>query len=403
MNFKGWVPTITGHLSFQNIGGTHYPKSCLGFSESGVCLVSQKRDLLDILMLLPMNSAPFIYLREKVGNHIFKVTGSFEFTLIGKFTAKDDALVGHLYFSPYKDNKAKIKKFRKDVNQIRGDFTDSDISVAKSAIDEFAEHTVTFRLLRNGELSLSGASNGYDPLTEETVANQFYFFMKDIIHVHQHHDPKHDSITSLTRQEYPRSTQWLKETQSSLFRAVIRLKRFKSEKALYQASGLLAYAKAFEISQMDKIKDLRRYNHAEIGDSLRVAKEEIEYKQRKSEGILNLVRTLFIGTIGIVLSSTFLLRFVEPKPTIDLHSSLITATKFVAEKPGLATLTVLIFSICLAFFLKVNDPATFGIFRTTLRMMQSFRMRYFILFNCFLTFLFSGLAYFFLHLVIQSQ
>lgn len=213
-------------------------------------------------------------------------------------------------------------------------------------------------------------------------------------HVHQHHDPSHDAITELTEHANPESAEWIKCTQQSLYRAVIRYKRFRNEKALFRASGILAYAQSFEKSHLNqKTKShLKEFNREELKASLQVSRAEIKHFDQKRLSRTESIRNSFFALFGFIISVTFLAR-MDKEFSVALHPSITGATTLIAEKP-LPTIGLVILISCIySFATHKNDPAEFELTRAAIRLLQGFQLRWNVIFNLMATLVLSWLCY----------
>jgi hypothetical protein len=105
------------------------------------------------------------------------------------------------------------------------------------------------------------------------LASQAFFFLKDITHRHQHHEPARDTIVDLYHWINNDETCWQRATYYSLIRSIIAQKRQKLGPTVGSALGILAYAGSFKRLVHDQAcgEDFRlpEYNH----DSLRASLE----------------------------------------------------------------------------------------------------------------------------------
>lgn len=112
-----------------------------------------------------------------------------------------------------------------------------------------------FALFRTGEVRIWLEDAIGANMKEEdrrVIARQSYFFIKDMVHHHVHHDSKSDQITPLTEigtVDAERGEElWRRDTVWSLSRAVDALARRGKLQDLREATGILAYADAFQNS-----------------------------------------------------------------------------------------------------------------------------------------------------------
>ncbi|WP_226377655.1 hypothetical protein [Citrifermentans bremense] len=217
--YKGWVPTVSGRLSFDVIGtGSHpNPPVCANIEDRSTryVLCRQPRILLDNAIIF----------REKAALHLYKEVGKFQFICVGKSSndPKDMEadLTGFVYI--YDEdvwNAAIHREFEKSQKILLSYLqVSSSKSITSYFIKEYetirellAKHCyfyVPFVLNRNGVTQLTVtddcASNPSAPsITEDpddhvehSVCSQSFFFLKDILHNHQHHDPYTDTLSDI--------------------------------------------------------------------------------------------------------------------------------------------------------------------------------------------------------------
>lgn len=390
MVYIGWVPTVTGHLSFSAIGNAHHPSKCTSLRQKNAVCMMQFRDLLDVVLPYMDNNAVGRFCRETFANYIIGISGKFCFLADLREVVKEDCYAGTAYLVPLRDNQAKVRAWRKKMSSVphHSEEYEEINSSLLGEVSGVAACKAEVLLSRNGKLEIKFAEFNRveetaddQELLKRMVANQIFYFFKDVSHVHQHHDPKQDAITQVTKFNEAAPDEWISNTQHALYREVIRYKRFRTEKSLFRASGVLAYAKSFERSHASEASHPRKFNTDELQASLEVSREELRHNDQKKIAELDSIRTWFFALFGFVVSASFLVRSTPVSPTFEVHPILIKTTKFVAEEPVPVFFILVVLSFVTSFFSHRRDPASIQFVRTVLRWMQGFRMRWYMLAN----------------------
>jgi len=185
--YTGWVPTVTGNLSFSAIGVSKFPKKeykCYrDIGDKKLTLVVQDRTTSD--RIIPRKESP-------IGSFIFIAL------LISKKDTQHNENMGYVFVLPTIDFwrfEYLIKGFLSE--RLVDDFA-SHINSLVSALTttEKAKKYVTetrVSLLRNGKLTIDVDDNVQEDIPG-TLANQVFYFVRDITHIHQHHEATSDTI-----------------------------------------------------------------------------------------------------------------------------------------------------------------------------------------------------------------
>lgn len=282
--YAGWVPTITGQLSFSLIGLGGAAPDCVtanvefwdekaGHPRRRVAVV-QRRVTRD----LPLTVWPVPYLFRSIAAE-FILVGETQPALRpiiqdGKIGRRDDeigVLAGELIVLPFHDTQSRseralIRKIRKRI-AAAGDSTPRAVIGSDAAlgldlqawIAEAARAGLTlarfrFELYRTGEFRIEQVKS--IPVAEDAdldqdefdaiLASQTYYFVKDIAHRHYHHRPSTDNLLPLTPLKASDDVSWRRETLWSLARAVLEMRRSGKLPGHKSALGVLAYAEAFQ-------------------------------------------------------------------------------------------------------------------------------------------------------------
>lgn len=236
MKFTGWVPVISGNLSFTQIGRTRNitPKMCVNDVLAGtsqqVIALSSTRKLNDGIWPSGLRS-------------LRGIETKFIFGLVAHTTnsvgSSRDRLTGIVYLALNDDVPENVMQY---AVQNVGNINLDQIVLRVKNSTQITRHA-RFVLLRNGRLDLE--IDGEDNGISEKIAQQFFFFIKDCAHNHYHHNPKSDQITRLHRNDTG-GEDWVLATSYALQRAIVAARRFQTEKKIREAMGILSYAASFE-------------------------------------------------------------------------------------------------------------------------------------------------------------
>jgi hypothetical protein len=287
--FKGWIPNVSGALSFSTIGSGYYPsqpiRANLGDQKVRYIIAYQHRNLLDAII-------PF-YAR------LIGIQGNFVCLCLAKCSDDplnfDDTMHGRLFIYDDQDfwkKNAKTKVI--DAQQRLRAFI--HVNGQSSTLENYFDSTylhllnqfpttssffLDFELRRSGIATLTIPENYQQLISpnapafpvnqqerehmERIVSSQLFFFLKDLAHNHQHHDPKLDTLVDI----HPfngNEEEWRSKTLRYLYRKIIEYKRNIRASNYHSSLGILIYAKSFRGISLkeNKIEDL----HPLIQDDL---------------------------------------------------------------------------------------------------------------------------------------
>jgi len=286
-SWAGWIPTVSGHLSFSLIGSHNAGSKCRTFNRttsdnsSRVVAVHQQRSAQDFVvpsrLVRPLRKAISIdYLI--VGRGGRARTPCFLPDSLGEIIDDQGVMRGFIAAVPNQVTRDKVL-LRKDFLAQIGAMLDDRLTPAEEILDRLsgqmlrgraagiAVALMEFAIFRTGEFRLWYEIDGFfgfdteaNPLRPEEIKfaellpAQAYFFAKDVAHLHFHHEPESDQLLPLTRLTEARTPadhdanelKWRRETLWGLARVV---SQFRRQNTLYdhkKVLGVLAYADAFQ-------------------------------------------------------------------------------------------------------------------------------------------------------------
>jgi len=273
-----------------------------------------------------------------LSRHLSK-TGKFRFVLVGRSVNKDLAraapLIGRIFVffthdvwkEGRPDETSAEALIRYGQNDLQNFDPESDVPLADYFLKKYEDLTAKlsklascyadFDLSRQGEFSLGKISEGQTladtvfPRPEHArkmhllkLANEVYFFAKDITHRHQHHDPRSD--TTLTIFEHSGTDEWVINTFRSLRFHVIAEKRECNEAGYSDALGFLAYKRVFAEMMNTRIKhligdgELDSDQNAEL--SINAKLEQIRIENGRRAGSRQYILATLLGFVGVLLN-----------------------------------------------------------------------------------------------------
>jgi hypothetical protein len=289
----GWVPTVSGHLSFSLIGANDGARDHCRINEERprpghrIVVVHQRRRNTDfgywsrLAELLLRDTVQDLVLVGQTEAAARPAPDPINARVEGILDPRG-CLRGTIYVIPYNDideRRAALKQTTRElsarsreiialheqeavgheVEQIerwaRRQFDD----LAADYVDEAGVHhpqavTFEFALYRTGEFRIWHMSEAPDVAHLDKLAEQVFYFVKAIAHTHSHHGEEADQMVQLARlrptQNSPEQceTAWRNETQWDLSRVFEQLHRHNGLDAQRGALGVLAYADAFQAS-----------------------------------------------------------------------------------------------------------------------------------------------------------
>ena len=307
MRFVGWVPTITGRLSFSRIGasgGSHRAYICnrLG-SDGGFAYGSEKRlsrdgPLPDFIMgMFGRISATHFFVELEVepcslpdSSGAPAALPAWRMDTRGKISGTVIMVVGGFLDAPnvHKCSGAARKKARygdspaaSDLIKLKSEVRADIASLWSNLLTTFHNtpgNSVAFtrasvNIDRTGRCDISVepadlySTNGVRELQQaranaqindvdftasnevhtasSIAARQIFFFLRDLTHRHYHHRPHYDLATTVYEAD-PDDQVWRRETHYGLMRMAIAQRRENDARTYKQSLGITAYAEAFQ-------------------------------------------------------------------------------------------------------------------------------------------------------------
>jgi hypothetical protein len=344
-HFAGWIPNVSGHLSFSLIGRrTQHPKvycynEIVEEPDRRSILVYQKRHVKDY----PIDGKA-VGLFRKSAQADFIMVGRSEIAEVPFFDSElkyiadtQGALCGQLLVIPSNTERQGKREIKGTIRQLKADlskravpssdFTDKMLaSLVGLRSKGAAIFTANFVIFRTGEvriwfepLEFLGLQNeGTDAKPTklegqlmETLPCHCYHFLKDMTHRHYHHNPDSDQLVQIVRVKsfdgVNDDISWRRHTLWGLARVSLQY-RHKNRIADYKRSlGIIAYAESF---QATLAKICRKETVEERHDQSNVALYDFGHIKQSMQSVESVAtwisgaKTQFTATMFAVLLSS---------------------------------------------------------------------------------------------------
>ncbi len=214
-----------------------------------------------------------------------------------------------------------------------------------AVLDRLAVFVIKCEIARTGFVTLSESNRRRDvefassvtdrpaPLDDKAaryLCNQAYFFLKDIAHVHRHHHPRSDTITAAYASD--REESWIRETQYSIHRRVVTLRRNASAMNLYDSLGIMAYMASFakiveesKASSKEGAKIALQYNLPELESSIKASLESRRWVRVQTNLVLTAIPALLIALASLLKPA--LVPGATPAPNIEANPTLFDGVR----------------------------------------------------------------------------
>lgn len=395
--YRGWIPTVTGRLSFTHFGNCGSPQTRdvnRADPHKRYLLVYQTRNTSDILL-------PF---RKHLGEMLLQLRGELQFVCIAEtkdlHPDRQTLLVGSIYIIDRKN--IWPRSVRATIVRVRDKLRDYTYTADSPSIEEYFAETVqegnticsencffqaVFSLHRNGVVDITVNSSMETAQTspqlpklpahrkhvEHILAAQLFFFLKDIGHRHQHHDSRTDTIVDLYNiSDAGNDLTWRLSTLYSIYRRIISNKRTQSVNAYFSSLGLLAYAKAFKhICKEQLPRQLHHrlppfYDEA-LEESVRASELDMEYRSNTRQERSEKRRNINIAAFGLTLAVLGLLSLTGLKIDAPPHPLLVKLARLCVSEPLLV-----VTGLAAAIFGPSLQPEKSSKFRNAFYILQPF-------------------------------
>ncbi len=333
--FRGWVPTVSGFLSFGTVGNSTYPsparQSNVEDDSHRFLACYQKRVQTDALI-----PAPF-WARGALSRLLTGDESRIFFVCVAQASnipcSHGSSLKGCIFavFGPKNwraGTRDTVERYMGKLEEWRSlrhssglqQHIEKDFLEVCESLKTQCHFYCDFELPRNGLCTITpphdplfpwgdidpSKTSKKDDSIRELVA-QSYFFLRDIVHTHQHHPPNADKIITVYPVNSSENNEWIAKIQNSLFRKAIEFKRTRTAERCTSALGILAYLRTLNKVSADCFEK-SNLMPAICDDNLEVsmqttlqelAAERDWYRYRR-----NIILTTIFGIIGLVIATS---------------------------------------------------------------------------------------------------
>ncbi len=411
--FAGWVPNVSGHLSFSLIGIKQSLSKVTKYNQgdetghSRLVIVHQKRPVRDF----PINGEIVQFFRPRAAVDFLLIghttSANTPHLLDGRLSSTPDsqgALVGWIFAVPAEEREIPNRERMNFLTQVKEkiaakDYYDNDLAnqilslVRNAHISGVAVLGTRFALFRTGETRIwfemkefvgrechpqAIPPNSSETKLAESLPHHCFYFLKDITHRHYHHDRNSDQLVQLSNLVKPLGTGdhreldlgWRRATLWGLSRVSLQYRQQNRISGYKQALGVLAYADMFQSSLAGHYRpenvselcsphgELAVYDFRHIKDSIQAMESVATWKLT---GRVQFMATLF----GIMLSCFALwassvqmrpalcksLAIAEEKCPSKIGEQSLNVVQWVALHPLLFSIFSMLLAISVWFFL----------------------------------------------------
>lgn len=344
VTYVGWIPTILGRLSFTKIGSTsqagntkRYPVGTNRFFV--VCQIRWTTDALFAWIRKKFSlSLNWILRNIRIVEFPYEI-GEFSYYLVAEKSSNSSedkrTLTGYIISLPSKRDGLNADIFKTTTS---GKETDEETPLVLSLdgvldlvskynesikdkdnlrIPERAATMFSFVLERDGIVELTFVNNYPRDLASdeiESLAEQAFFFIKDISHVHQHHSESSDSPFRLHRKNTDTNdtTKWAHEIHRELQRAVVTNRRMKSDcDMMLDAVGIACYMESFVKIAKKRDIELTDLNYELLRQSVDISNHRVDTTGIRSERYYSRW-VAFLGLFIALCASYHLMSAAQP-------------------------------------------------------------------------------------------
>lgn len=394
-SYRGWLPVVSGRLSFSVFGRTTHPTKAIFANVSDgtdrYVAIAQDRNASDAII------------SKKT------VSGRFWFLFFGRTAHSADReqeyLCGKAYIVTdtvsWQAIEPAFKKYTEFLDRFRSQ-SGSYLGIRKYADDRFAEITekcnnlagfaVSVRISRTGiteiDIDMKCFSNNASPRLPggefnriklmHSLSAQIYFFIKDIGHNHQHHHKTTDTVTDLyvTDGTVKSDYSWRINTLYNIYRTIIEYKRNPCVATFHDSLGLLAYAKSFQkICRSELPKEFRKklpiYYSAEMAQSIHAIESRLDRQMQVSRQIKDSTRNVILAVFAVVLSYANILQFAKLDRNYDPPEYILWTLRNAIALPA-ESASVAVFLIWM--YVRISDRYKYSVIdEHILRLLQPAR------------------------------
>ena len=348
--YVGWIPTVSGRLSFSEFGNADYPTPCIRSvctdGANRVILNYQKRNLSDTT--IPIVSQ-FPILKNFFDKIILRKDGSLWFCSTTFYDPENNLIYGKVFVfdkACWREKSEYLVRNKMDLFPASNgnvEFIKEQLISLEGEIKNLSSTTLDYNIKRSGkvEITFSACSQGesyvnaVDEDIDEDIITQVYYYLKDCLHKHQHHSKNTDSILQIYNKENVED--WKLETLYTLYRKIISRRRSKTIVDLSESLGVIAYANAFEkifATHFSAMSDRVVYNKEEIKESIKATIYSLENTKTRFSIIYRDAAKSTLATGAILISAFALISLTGKKIDVNPDKILLFLAKEFVKSPA---------------------------------------------------------------------
>jgi hypothetical protein len=196
-----------------------------------------------------------------------------------------------------------------------------------------------------------------------TFSGQSYFFIRDVVHTHQHHPPDQDKIITLHNVSDGNDRGWAAASVRSLFNKVIEFKQMRTTERCISALGVLAYFRTF--MKITRQTHNARDDHAiqmydeNLQQSIDTTLRECEVRERRNTERKNIWLVGIFGVLAATMACVSVLSLSNYEVIMKGRAPSPVIIK-VAEAFMAKPLTMTAVAFLVTYFLIVSAPRWAG-------------------------------------------
>lgn len=341
MQFRSWLPTVSGRLSFSSFGHSTHPNPTRyvnrGTTAERFLVCSQRRVGIDAVLPFPNLLSKTLWDRD--GDLIYVALCKSD-TLGAR---QQEALVGHVYIlqnAAWGQGEQPVSALMKlldryseaDAGSSLGQYIQPEWDHCNRELDRLCAFHVGVEVCRSGKTTIDvadadlshatrpslGTNAGAQAHFAHRLAAQIFYFLRDLGHHHQHHDPSTDTIVDLFPFDGKDDLSWRQQVLYNIYRTIIQYKRNPRNRQFHASLGLLAYASTFhEVSVQelpkDSVEHLPYFHNEGLERSLSALQAVNQLANEEAARIRGIVQNIILWVVGIVISVIGLLQVAEHK------------------------------------------------------------------------------------------
>jgi hypothetical protein len=377
LRFRGWIPTVSGRLSFSVLGRTLYPSRAIYANaadpESRFLAAYQAHNISDAIIpsyFIGLNGR-FVFLiiastKELADNSQFVLAG--ECFIFADVDVWNQAVLHEV--SAYMQA---LRLYRHTTHQKLTDYATHSherlIDVCRSHASFGAEISISRRGTAELSIRIPNAVSSTAPRLPDnqqrrdniihSLAAQIYFFVKNILHHHQHHDPATDTILDLYPITDEDDASWRLNTLYSMYRTVTEYKRNPHSSSFNDCIGIIAYANTFaslchEELDDETYKKLPQYYGANTAESIKSTQARIERELLVRRRRQDTIRNTLLAILSVVLSFAGLMRLTSVVVDVQPDPILITLVKWALTNAVITVLGFVLFIGAMSAFSRAR-------------------------------------------------